>query len=143
MKRESGTKTRVGLVALVLSCLFPLAPAQEKTVTKDWPVAEPAAVGLDSAALTTLDADIAAGKYGLVDSLSIIRDGKQVLARSYPHDYGKIYGELAKHEGPLNHDVNGPYNYFSAESHPYYQHSDFTRSRTWMNASAASPYVIF
>jgi len=81
-------------------------------------------VGLDAAALGALDADIAAGKYGLVDSLLIIRDGKQALARSYAHDYGKIYGELAKHEGPLNHDVNGPYNYFSAEFHPYYQHSD-------------------
>jgi CubicO group peptidase (beta-lactamase class C family) len=54
----------------------------------------------------------------------IIRDGKQALARSYSHDYGNIYGELAKHKGPLNHDVNGPYNYFSAEFHPYYQHSD-------------------
>jgi CubicO group peptidase (beta-lactamase class C family) len=117
-------RARIGLVALVVSCLFPLAQAQEKTRTKDWPVTEPNAVGLDSAALTALDADIAAGKYGLVDSLLIIRDGKQALARSYAHDYGKIYGKLAKREGPLNHDVNGPYNYFSAEFHPYYQHSD-------------------
>jgi len=117
-------KARIGLGALVLSCLFPLASAQERTPTKDWPVSEPAAVGLDSTALTSLDADIAAGKYGLVDSLLIVRDGKQALAHSYPHDYGKTYGELARHEGPLNHDVNGPYNYFSAEFHPYYQHSD-------------------
>jgi CubicO group peptidase (beta-lactamase class C family) len=117
-------KAEIGLVALVLSCLFPLASAQERTQTKDLPITEASAVGLDSAALTALDADIAAGKYGLVDTFLIIRDGKQALARSYAHDYGKIYGELAKHEGPLNHDVNGPYNYFSAEFHPYYQHSD-------------------
>ncbi len=117
-------KAKAGLVALVVSCLFPLAQAQEKTPTKDWPITAPNAVGLDSNALAALDADIAAGKYGLVDSILIIRDGKQALARSYAHDYGKIYGELAKHEGPLNHDVNGPYNYFSAEFHPYYQHSD-------------------
>jgi CubicO group peptidase (beta-lactamase class C family) len=117
-------KAEIGLVALVVSCLFPFAQAQEKTLTKHWPITTPTAVGLDSSALGALDADIATGKYGLVDSLLIIRDGKEALARSYAHDYGKIYGELAKREGPLNHDVNGPYNYFSAEFHPYYQHSD-------------------
>jgi len=62
-------KARIGLVALVLSCLFPLAQAQEKTLTKVWPITTPTAVGLDSNALAALDADIAAGKYGLVDSL--------------------------------------------------------------------------
>jgi CubicO group peptidase (beta-lactamase class C family) len=98
--------------------------AQERNSGKEWPVVEPAAVGMDSGALAALDADIGAGKYGLVDSLLVIRDGKEVMARSYAHDYGKIYGELAKHEGPLNHDVKGPYNYFSSEFHPYYQHSD-------------------
>jgi CubicO group peptidase (beta-lactamase class C family) len=106
------------------SILLLWAQAQEKTATKEWPVIQPSAAGFDPAALTALDADIAGGKYGLVDSMLIIRDGKQALAHSYPHDYSPIYGELAKHEGPLNHDVNGPYNYFSAEFHPYYQHSD-------------------
>jgi CubicO group peptidase (beta-lactamase class C family) len=117
-------KAKIGFVALALSCLFPLAQAQEKTLTKHWPITTPNAVGLSSSALAGLDADIATGKYGFVDSLLIIREGKEALARSYAHDYGKIYGELAKHERPLNHDVNGPYNYFSAEFHPYYQHSD-------------------
>jgi CubicO group peptidase (beta-lactamase class C family) len=113
-------------LALALVATMPLSQvgAQEKTSTKEWPVSEPNAAGLDPGELAALDADIAVGKYGLVDSMLIIRDGKQVLARSYPHDYGKIYGELARHEGPLNHDVNGPYNYFSGEFHPYYQHSD-------------------
>jgi CubicO group peptidase (beta-lactamase class C family) len=87
-------------------------------------VAEPSAVGLDAAALKALDADIAAGQYGLVDSMLVIRCGKQAYERGYAHDYGKIYGELARKEGPLNHDVKGPYNYFSAEFHPYFQHSD-------------------
>jgi len=126
MKSRVGQNAFLGCVALatVVSILPPHARPQEKTSGRERPVAEPAVVGLDAAALGALDADIAAGKYGLVDSLLIIRDGKQALARSYAHDYGKIYGELAKHEGPLNHDVNGPYNYFSAEFHPYYQHSD-------------------
>jgi len=122
MKRR--TKARIGSVALVVSCLFTPAHAQERILAKDWPITTPSAVGLDSSALAALDADIAGGKYGLVDSMLIIRDGKQALARSYSHDYAKSYGELAKHEGPLNHDVNGPYNYFSTEFHPYYLHSD-------------------
>jgi CubicO group peptidase (beta-lactamase class C family) len=117
-------KERIALMALVACCLLPLSTAQQKTGTKEFPVATSAAVGLDGSALDSLDADITAGQYGLVDSLLIIRDGKQVLARSYPHDYAKIYGELAKQQGPLNHDVHGPYNYFSADFHPFYQHSD-------------------
>jgi CubicO group peptidase (beta-lactamase class C family) len=92
--------------------------------TKEWPKAEPGAVGLDAKALAAFDADISAGKYGLVDSLLVIRCGKEAYARTYAHDYGKIYGELAKKEGPLNHDVHGPYNYFAEEFHPYFQHSD-------------------
>jgi CubicO group peptidase (beta-lactamase class C family) len=125
MKSAIGRTAMVGIA--VCSALFIVlvpARAQQETSGNEWPAVEPAAVGLDARALSALDADIAAGKYGLVDSLLVIRDGKQALARSYPHDYAKIYGELAKREGPLNHDVNGPYNYFSAEYHPYYRHSD-------------------
>jgi len=126
MKTRSGQNALRAalLLASFASILLLWAQAQEKTSTKEWPLTQPSAAGFDAAALTALDGDIAAGKYGLVDSMLIVRDGKQVLARSYPHDYGKIYGELAAHEGPLNHDVHGPYNYFSAEFHPYYQHSD-------------------
>ena len=117
-------KARIAFVGLVACGLFSFSPAQEKTASREFPVATPAALGLDAGALAALDADVAAGQYGLVDSLLVIRDGKQALARTYPHDYAKIYGELARKEGPLNHDVHGPYNYFSAEFHPYYQHSD-------------------
>jgi CubicO group peptidase (beta-lactamase class C family) len=126
MKMLSGRKALLGalLFASLASALLAWAQAHEKASIKEWPVAEPNAVGLDSAALAALDADIAGGKYGLVDSMLVVRDGKQAFARSYSHDYAKSYGELARHEGPLNHDVNGPYNYFSAEFHPYYQHSD-------------------
>jgi len=112
------------LIALIAAVLGLLARGQEKSAEAQWAVAAPEAVGLDSATLKGLDADIAAGKYGLEDSLLVVRDGKQVMARTYEHDYGKIYGELAKKEGPLNHDVKGPYNYYSAEFHPYYQHGD-------------------
>lgn len=111
------------LALVILACAANLF-GQAKGSLGEWPVAEPSAVGLDAAALKALDADIAAGQYGLVDSMLVIRCGKQAYERGYAHDYGKIYGELARKEGPLNHDVKGPYNYFSAEFHPYFQHSD-------------------
>jgi CubicO group peptidase (beta-lactamase class C family) len=108
----------------VAAVAFSQVCAQEKEPTRGWPAVQPSAVRLDENVLAAFDADIRGGKYGLVDSLLVIRCGKQAYARTYSHDYGKIYGELARKEGPLNHDVNGPYNYFSPEFHPYYRHSD-------------------
>jgi CubicO group peptidase (beta-lactamase class C family) len=107
-----------GAMVLVISLLTCTACPQ------DWPKADPKVVGLDAAKLATFDADLAGGSYGLVDSMLVIRCGKQAYERSYSHDYGKIYGDRAKTVGPLNHEVNGPYNYFSTDFHPYYQHRD-------------------
>ena len=96
------------------------APAK----AKPWPVTAPHAIGLEPTKLAVLDADLASGKYGLVDSMLVIRCGKQAFEHGYVRDYDKIYGERAKKTGPLNHDLQGPYNYFSTEFHPYYKHSD-------------------
>ena len=96
------------------------APAK----AKPWPVAAPHAIGLEPTKLAVLDADLASGKYGLVDSMLVIRCGKQAFEHAYVREYDKIYGERAKKTGPLNHDLHGPYNYFSTEFHPYYKHSD-------------------
>ena len=96
------------------------APAK----AKPWPVTAPHAIGVEPTKLAALDADLASGKYGLVDSLLVIRCGKQAFEHGYVRDYDKIYGERAKKTGPLNHDLQGPYNYFSTEFHPYYKHSD-------------------
>src|SRR5258707_14121447 len=109
MKSRAGRNAIAGclLMAFVVTILRSHVQAQEKSSTPPWPVAEPNAVGLDPTAFSALDADIAAGKYGLVDTMLIIRDGKQALGRSYAHDYGKIYGELEKEKGQLNHDLTG------------------------------------
>jgi CubicO group peptidase (beta-lactamase class C family) len=125
MKSAIRRKAVLRVVAFVgaLPILLQQMQAQDKAPDGDWPAVKPAAVGLDVGALASFDADIAAGKYGLVDSLLVIRDAKQALARSYAHDYANIYGEFVRREGPLNHDLNGPYNYFNSQFHPYYQHS--------------------
>lgn len=112
-------------VFLVVVLLAACAAAQNSWPTKGWPTSTPAAVGLDAKVLAELDADIAAGKYGYVDSMLVIRHGKAAYDRSYQHDYDRIYGKEAKEPGPLNaHDPSGPYNYFNPWWHPFYRRGD-------------------
>src|SRR5271170_3027104 len=127
VKSPSGNKLvrKIAAAAAFVLCVFAAASsiAQVSGASKDWPKATPKEFGLDPAKLAAFDADIASGKYGLVDSMLILRCGTAVYDKSYPHDYGQIYGERAKKEGPLNHDLHGPYNYFSTEYHPFYRGS--------------------
>jgi CubicO group peptidase (beta-lactamase class C family) len=127
VKSPSGNKLvkKIAVAAALVLCVFAVsAIAQVSGTSKDWPKATPKEFGLDPAKLAAFDADIASGKYGLVDSMLILRCGTAVYDKSYPHDYGQIYGERAKKEGPLNHDMRGPYNYFSTNFHPFYNGSD-------------------
>jgi CubicO group peptidase (beta-lactamase class C family) len=110
--------------ALVLCVLTVSSIAQESGTSKDWPKATPKEFGIDAGKLAAFDADLASGKYGLVDSMLILRCGTAVYDKSYSHDYGQIYGERAKKEGPLNHDMRGQYNYFSTDYHPFYRGTD-------------------
>ena len=108
------------LIFFVLLCAA-VAHAQQN----DWPTATPKSVGIDDAALATFDAEIASGKFGNIDTLTIIRHGKLVFEKRYPHDYDKIYGEDAKKQSPLDaHDPSGPYNYYNSWWHPWYQRGD-------------------
>src|SRR6478672_11260729 len=94
---------RFRLVALAIVLFtFVAAHAQQKRSASDWPTATAASVGLDQKAIDALDADIKSGKYGNVDSLTIIRHGKLVFDGSYPHDYASIYGNNMKTPDPLN-----------------------------------------
>jgi hypothetical protein len=92
--------------------------------THGWPKAAPADVGLDEKKLTEFDADLAAGKYALVDSFQVFRCGREVFERKYAHDYSKIYATEARTKGPLNARLTGPYNYFDPAWHPYYHGTD-------------------
>jgi CubicO group peptidase (beta-lactamase class C family) len=122
-KTKPGRK--IGAAAALVLCMCTASSlAQQNGIAKDWPKAAPKEFSIDPAKLAAFDADIAGGKYGLVDSMLVLRCGTAVFDKSYPHDYGQIYGERAKKEGPLNHDLHGPYNYFSTDYHPFYQHTD-------------------
>lgn len=135
MKKRAGhfsNETRLvrkSAVAVALALLLPCctglrALTQNGAAGKDWPTAAPKEFGISADKLAALDTDLASGKYGLVDSMLVLRCGTNVYDKSYQHDYGKIYGDRAKTEGPLNHDLQGPYNYFGTDFHPYYHGSD-------------------
>ena len=112
-------KTKTLRAVILLLSLSVFAQSQ------DWPTATPKAVGIEPKALEVFDADIAAGKFGNIDSMTIIRHGKLVFDKRYPHDYDKIYAAEAKKQSPLNpHDPTGPYNYFNAWWHPWYQRGE-------------------
>ncbi len=114
----------IASAAFVVFISAPCAAAQNHWPTKGWSASTPPVVGLDPGSLAAFDADLANGKYGYVDSMLVIRCGRAVYDRSYPHDYDRIYGERAKTAGPLNHDPTGPYNYFNPDWHPYYRGGD-------------------
>lgn len=115
---------KVALAALGLCFCALFAIAQEPSASKGWPKGAPAEFGFNADKLAAFDADLAAKKYGLVDSVLVLRCGTSVFDKTYKNDYAAIYGQLAQKEGPLNHDLHGPYNYFSTEFHPFYRGSD-------------------
>jgi CubicO group peptidase (beta-lactamase class C family) len=112
-------KTKLLLLLLLLA--FSAVSGQQT----DWATASPKSVGLDQKALDAFDAELASGKFGYVDSFTIVRHGKLVFDKRYPVDYAKIYGAEAKKQSPLNpYDPTGPYNYYSSWWHPWLQQGD-------------------
>ena len=133
------------LVLLAIAVLFTagrsaIAGSRLTWPTTGWQRATPASVGVDQKILERFDADLARGKYMLVDSFQVFRCGAEVFARSYPHDYRQIYGKEAKTRGPLNARLTGPYNYFDPDWHPFYRG---TRMHTMQSVSKTITSVIF
>jgi CubicO group peptidase (beta-lactamase class C family) len=115
------------LVPMVVMLSQPRATEQSESnlwPTKRWVKATPASVGMDAGVLNAFDKELASGKYGLIDSFTVFRCGKEVYAEKYAHDYGRIYGKEANEKGPLNARLTGPYNYFDPAWHPYYKGTD-------------------
>jgi hypothetical protein len=123
-----GRVVRVLLVASVAAVCIGVVDTNASPAvnwpTRGWQQGSPASVGLDERTLMELDADIAAGKYGLIDSVQVFRCGAEVFERKYAHNYSSIYGKEAKIKGPLNARLIGPYNYFDPTWHPYYHGTD-------------------
>jgi CubicO group peptidase (beta-lactamase class C family) len=112
-------------VAFLLLTLTARPAASQSAPGDAWPVATPAEVGLSSAVLDSIDAEIRSGRYGYVDRLLVIRHGRLAYDRRYQHDYDRIYGDSARLAETLrSHDRSGPYNYFNDWWHPYYRRGE-------------------
>lgn len=98
----------------------PGASAQTKWPGEKWPTSTPEGLGVDSAPLAALDEDLRGGKYGNIDSMLVIRCGQAVYEKRYAPDYDKIYGGKKWLDQPLD----GPYNYWNPDWHPWYRRGD-------------------
>src|SRR5438876_1662695 len=132
---KKNKKKMTAAILIFVTCILPgqvvlqaqdpdSRPSESKWPTHGWAKAKPSSVGLDEKALAAFDADLASGKYSLVDSFAVIRCGNSVFEKAYSHDYGTIYAKEAKMRGPLNAHLTGPYNYFDPAWHPYYHGTD-------------------
>jgi len=96
-----------------------VSAAQENTPVwpgATWATSTPQEQGLDAAPMTALADDVAAGRYGYVDQLLVVRHGFKVLDRRYSHDYvdASRGRDLQPHQ----------YNYNHPDWHPFYQGSE-------------------
>jgi CubicO group peptidase (beta-lactamase class C family) len=90
-----------------------------------WPVRTPAAAGVHQAVLDSIDREVRAGQYGLIDRFFVVRGGTAIYDRSYRHNYDSIYADQARvTTAPTSHDLTGPYNYFNPWWHPTYRRGD-------------------
>ena len=75
--------------------------------------------------LDSISAEIAAGRYGYIDRMIVIRHGRLVYDRSYAQDYDRAYRDSVHVRGELNpHVYTGPYNYYDPWWHPFYRRGD-------------------
>ena len=95
------------------------------TISDAWPASTPEAQGMDRSVLGSLDAELASGKHGYVDSMLVIRNGTVVYEKTY--DRSKDYARLFAGKG-----LPGIYNYYDPGWHPYYKK---TRLHTMQSVS--------
>ena len=99
--------------------------AQHAWPLQEWAVSAPQSQSMNADSLLAFDNDIAAGKYGNVDGMLIIRHGKLLYQKAYKHDYDKIYGDSARATSALNpYDPGGQYNYYNPWWHPFYRRGE-------------------
>lgn len=80
-------------------------PTRSRAPRGAWPVASPAAVGLNAAVLDSIDAEIRGGRYGPVNRFLVIRQGRIAYDKAYTYNYDSIYGDSARVRNALNsHD---------------------------------------
>lgn len=116
------------LIALgtLVSALGCAAVQTEPWPGKTWPTSSPVERGLDPAPLLELERSAAAGTFGNLDRLFVVRDGYVVLDRSFDVDYREVSRGQVSQLGcgwescPDAAAESDPYNYFHPSTHPFY-----------------------
>ena len=101
-------------ILLIISMLSIDIYAQSEGVNLyNWERSSPMKEGIPSEVLDSLHQDILEGKYGLIDQLLVVKNGKLVFDEFYPQDYETI---------AMQYDtVAHQYNYDHPDWHPYYR----------------------
>lgn len=97
--------------------------------TNGWITSTPQAQGLDPAPLAALHRDLAAGTYGHVDRLVVVRNGYLVASHRYDNDYRVISRGRRDALGCGTDACEGwsgqsDFNYYDPDRHPYYRGRD-------------------
>ena len=111
--------------------------------TEAWAPAPPESVGLDSAPLRALHAQIAAGRYGHVDRLVVVRNGFVVLTERYLRDYQEISRGARSAigcgwESCRDSSAIHEFNYLHPEFHPWYRGRDLHTLQSVTKSVAAT-----
>ncbi|NOQ72823.1 MAG: serine hydrolase [Crocinitomix sp.] len=82
----------------------------------EWELSDPLAEGINPAVIDSIHKDISDGKYGLLNHMFLVRNGKIVVDNHYEQDYEAI---------PMENDTtNHQYNYDHPDWHPYYNNTE-------------------
>jgi CubicO group peptidase (beta-lactamase class C family) len=101
------------LTGAVLGSAADAAPAPAVPwPTRAWTTASPESLGLDPVALEALEREIAAGKYGYIDGVLLIRHGRIGFEQHFAHDYRALF---------VGKGAPWIYNYYDPDWHPFYQ----------------------
>ncbi len=98
--------------------------------TEGWSTSTPEAQDLDGMPFARLDGEIKEGKYGYVDRMVVVRNGRLVVSQWYENDYRAISqgheSALGCGEATCGDDAAAadPYNYLHPNTHPFYQGRD-------------------
>ncbi len=136
------------LIVLIFSiaAVFPANGQQAPWPTKGWTVSTPDAQGLDDSTFTSLHKKIAAGDFGHVDRMVVVRNGFLVVNERYDNDYDQISigskSALGCGAETCEDDAAAadPYNYLHPSTHPFYQGRD-VHSLQSVTKSVASTLV--
>jgi hypothetical protein len=113
---------RAPLAILALASMSATAVAQQTA----WPTSTPEKEGLIAAPLAALVDTIKLGKYGNVDRLVVVKNGKLVLSERFPRDYNEI---SRGNKTPIGCGVDAcadaseihEFNYLHPTYHPFYK----------------------